>query len=745
MLTRGALLLILLLPYPLAAQQGAVETAPRELTIPRVSLAPRIEDYLDGVPRPDETAITQFFQREPGDGVSVSQPTEAYLSYDDRNLYVVFVAREAQPDQVRATLTRREGFGNDDFVGVILDTFRDRRRAYLFITNPLGVQLDGVSTDGEDDDYSYDALWHSEGRLTPFGYVVFMAVPFKSLRFHNVPEQEWGIALARCIRRNNETSFWPYVTRRVSGVGQQLAAGRGLRDISPGRNMQFIPYAASTRARFLDEARPAYQTETDFRAGLDGKMVIRDAFTLDLTLNPDFSQVESDEPQVTINQRFEVFFPEKRPFFIENASYFDTPINLFFSRRIADPQLGARLTGKQGGWALAALAIDDREPGRLVPPASDAFGDRAGIGVVRVQRDFPRQSALGFLATTREFGTSESRVASVDGRYKLTDTLVLTGQAAFSHLQELDGDARSGPAFTLNLDRTGRSWGAFLLYEDISPDFAAPLGFVTRTDFRMVHPFFRYTWYPERGPLVSIRPELFASALWDHAGTQQDWEAGSEVQLELKGATEIEYEFRESMERFAGTDFRKREQSARFETAWLKWLELSAMFELGDEINFFPARGLAPFVANGTGGEVSFTLKPIAPLRIDQTYLFTRLTTPTNIANADAGAVIVDNHITRTRASYQFTRALSLRAIVDYSAVLPDGELIALERDKHFTTDFLVTYLVNPWTAIYVGYTDGYRNVEIDPIGRDRLRPTRSPFNSVGRQFFVKSSYLLRF
>ena len=747
MLSRAILtpLLLALAATPLVAQQGTPAAAPaggaRTIVIPRVTEAPRIDDYLAGTPRTSETGVRDFYQREPGDGVPASQATEAYLSYDDHNLYVIFVAREREPGQVRASLTRREGFGNDDFVGIILDTFHDRRRAYLFIVNPLGVQLDGVTTEGQDDDYSFDALWRSEGRLTPFGYVVWMAIPFKSLRFLNIAEQEWGIGLARAIRRNNETSFWPYMTRRVSGMGQQLATATGLRDISPGRNIQFIPYGALARARFLDPSRPAYVTDTDWRAGVDGKMVLRDAFTLDLTFNPDFSQVESDEPQVTINQRFEVFFPEKRPFFIENSSFFETPINLFFSRRIADPQVGARLTGKKEGWAMAALAIDDRGPGEVIDPASPEHGDRAGIGVLRLQRELPRQSNIGVIATTRDFGASHSRVLSLDGRYKLNDTWVLTGQAAIAHTRPLDGPGQSGPAFSLELDRSGRSWGTFISYQDISPDFGAPVGFVRRNDLRQVHPFVRYTWFPGKGPLVSIGPDLAASALWDHAGTLQDWEVGTEFQVELKGGTELEVEYGESMERFAGVDFRKQERSVRFNTAWLKWLELFAQYERGDEINFFPGPGLAPFVADGTSAEFSITLKPIAPLRIDQTYLFTRLDAPEEMAPG----VIVDNHITRTRASYQFTRALSLRAIVDYSAVLPDRALVDLDREKRFSADVLVTYLVNPWTAIYVGYTDGYGNLEIDPLSRDRVRQTASPFHSIGRQVFVKTSYLLRF
>ena len=739
--------LILLCTAVASGAQTAPATpqVPERLTIPRVSVPPELEDYLDGVPRPDEVAITAFVQREPGDGVPVSQPTEAYVSYDDTNLYVMFVARDREPQQVRASLSKRESFGNDDFVGVVLDTFGDRRRAYLFIVNPLGVQLDGVSTDGEEDDYSFDTLWQSDGRLTPFGFVVRMAIPFKSLRFSNADAQEWGFAVARAIRRNNETSFWPYVTRRIASVGQQVATATGLRNISPGRNMQLIPYAAFTGARFLDEERPAFVSDADGRAGLDGKMVVKDAFTLDLTFNPDFSQVESDEPQVTINQRFEVFFEEKRPFFIENASYFQTPINLFFSRRIADPQVGARLTGKKGGWAIAGLAIDDRAPGRRLDPLDPSFGDRAGIGVVRLQRDLPGQSTLGVLATTQSFGSSESRVLSIDGRYKMGDTWTFSAQAAVSDFRPLNGESRSGPALSFELDRTGRAWGAFLQYEDISADFSAPLGFVRRVDLRQMHPFVRYTWFPDKGPLVSLRPELSGSMLWDHDGTLQDWEVTSEFQVELKGQTEINADYDESMERFEGIEFRKRGGSVGFETAWLKWLETSAQVERGREINFFPSETLQPFLADATSAELSVTLKPIAPLRVDQTYLFTRLGARETLASVSRGSVIVDNHIWRSRASYQFTRSLSLRAILDYSAVLPDTELIDLEREKRFTADMLVTYLVNPWTAFYVGYTDGYGNVEIDPLSRDRLRTTDSAFHSTGRQVFVKMSYLLRF
>lgn len=715
------------------------------IAIPRVTVPPTLDDYAAGRPRPDEVGVSAFVQREPGDGVPASQPTEAYLSYDDHHLYVIFVARESDPRDVRASLTRREGFGNDDYVGVMLDTFRDRRRAYLFMANPLGVQLDGVNTDGSDDDYSFDTIWDSDGRLTDFGYVVRMAIPFKSLRFSDQPRQEWGIALARAIRRNNETSFWPYVTRRMASVLPQMALATGIERISPGRNVQIIPYGAFAGARFLDAERPGFTREADARAGGDGKFVLKDAFTVDLTLNPDFSQIESDEPQVTINQRFEVFFEEKRPFFIENASYFSTPINLFFSRRIADPQVGGRITGKSGPWALGGLVIDDRAPGEVLPADDPRAGDRAGVAVLRAQRDLPGQSAIGVLGTTRRFGGDENHVVSFDGRYRLSDTWTASGQAAVSNTRGAEGGSATAPAFLFELDRTGRNWGAFFRYEDFDGDFRAPLGFVQRVDTRRIFPFVRYTWFPEKYGLVSIRPELSGGMLWDHGRTLQDWEVNAELQFELKGQTELQIGYDESMERFGGTEFRKGGLSVSGETAVLKWLELDGSYDRGQEINFFPSAGLAPFLANGDEASLSVVLKPMPQLRLDATYLYTRLSGRDSRAGIAAGDQIVSNHIWRTRGSYQFTRALSLRAIVDYSAVLPDRRFIDLEEEKRFTADILATYMVNPWTAVYAGYTDAYGNVGPDPLFPDRLRPTRSVFNSLGRQLFLKVSYLVRF
>src|ERR1700747_2819433 len=400
--------------------------------IPRVTKPPKLEDFLENKPREAELAVGDFRQNVPGDGTPATEKTTAYLSYDDKNLYVVFVCGD--DGQVRAHLSKREDVLQDDGVGVLLDTFRDHHRAYVFFSNPLGIQQDSIYTEGQNYDSSFDTLWKNEGRLMADGYIVWFAIPFKSLRFSHAPQQTWGVALYRVILRKSEYDYWPYITQRVEGITQQFQPVGGLDQVSPGRNMQFIPYGLLAGDHFLNQPTvtsagppPFFQDNFEHRAGLDAKFVLKDALTFDVTLNPDFSQVESDDPQVTVNQRFAVFFPEKRPFFIENAGFFMTPVNLFFSRQIADPQFGSRMTGKLGNWTLGALVIDDRQPGLGFP--SGPYHTRAADGVLRVTREFGKQSYVGGFFSSRDFADTSNRVVSLAARLKFTKNWVADVQA----------------------------------------------------------------------------------------------------------------------------------------------------------------------------------------------------------------------------------------------------------------------------------------------------------------------------
>lgn len=727
----GALLAVLL---ALPAEQPA---SPRKsLTISKVSTPPRLEDYRSGERR-DGVSADAFLQREPKDLVPSTERTEVYASYDATNLYFVFVCHAKDPSSVRARMNRREQIFSDDFVGVFLDTFNDRQRAYMFLVSPLGIQLDGIITEGQNDDFSFDTIWQSRGEVTDFGYVASIAIPFKSLRFPPASgPQTWGITFMRGIPVQSENVFWPGITRRLTSFTSQFADLHGIQDVSPGRNIQLIPYGTFAGARFLDRNAAAYDSDADGRAGIDAKIVARDSLALDFTLNPDFSQVESDEPQVTINQRFEVFFPEKRPFFLENSGYFQTPINLFFSRRIADPQFGGRVTGKVGGWAIGALAIDDRAPGDNVDSTDPLHDDRTFNGVVRARREFG-DSSIGGLVTSRSFGDSSNTIASADTRLRINPQWFVQGQAAVADTKGLDGVHSSDGAYNANLSRSSRTLAYQVDYTDIGKDFQTTLGFVPRTDIRQATQFATYRWYPKSGRVISFGPNSFVQGTWDHTGQLQDWTVRYPFEMNFKAQSGIFVRHQDSMERFAGIEFREYENLIAANTSHFKWMDVSAFVATGARPNYYPPEGTAPFLANFRDAQVGLSFRPLNGLLLDETYIYSHLGTRTTDHRT-----IFDNHIVRSRANYQFTRELSLRAILDYNAVLSDPSLVALDRTKHLTMDLLFTYLTHPGTAIYVGYTDGYDNVQ---LGSSGLVPINGPTTSTGRQFFVKTSYLFRF
>src|SRR2546423_667379 len=594
--------------------------------IARTDGPPKLEDFVAGAPPDSTLTISDFRQFEPGDGDPVSDSTTAYLSYDDANLYIVFVCR-AGPGEVRAGLAKREDIEVDDGVAVYLDTFHDRTHAYLFQSNPLGVQLDGVVTEGQDDDFSFDAVWQSDGRVTPDGFVVRIAIPFKSLRFPRAPRQTWGIALARHIRRNNEDSYWPYLTKRVAGFVPQFATLQGLTDISPGRNLQAIPYGTFAGARFLDAQVPAFRTAHDRRLGVDFKAVLRDALTLDATANPDFSQVESDEPQVTINERFETFFPEKRPFFIENAGYFQTPVNLFFSRRIADPGVGLRMTGKAGPWALGAIGIDDRAPGEL-PTGEPAGGRRAGTGAIRLQRLMGRESSLGVLASDWTLAGGWNRVASADARLRLTKTWTFAGQAIATATADSAGTGRrSGTGFYAQLTRDGRNLDYGATYTDLSSGFDAQLGFVPRVGIREFEQSLELVRRPS-GAVVKVGPTLSTLFDWDRDGLLLDRELQVAFEVKLIGETKLQLKRTQVFERYKDLPFDTHETALELESAWLKWLSVASKLKVGSAVNHKPPAGLTPFVGDPLGGEMTVTPRPAAPLGPEEPVPFWWFDTP---------------------------------------------------------------------------------------------------------------------
>jgi hypothetical protein len=769
-----------------AGQKGPSLSAPdlnaeiSSLTIPRLKAAPKLADF-EGMEPASSLArqmlkVNRFTQKEPKDGEPASQPTEAYLGYTDKNFYAVFVAFDKQPRKLRARMLRRELIDDDDQVGLWLDTFHDHRHAYMFYTNPYGIQQDGLWAENQGRDNSFDTLWHTDSKITGNGYIVVIEIPFKSLRFKPAASVNWGVILVRVIPRNSEHSYFPRNTAKVQGMLTQEGTLDGFQEISPGRNMQFIPYASVGAFRALDERDPAGDRFTGKhvqpKAGLDSKVVIKDSLVLDATINPDFGQIESDDPQVTVNQRFEVFFPEKRPFFQENSNFFQTPLSLVFTRRIADPLYGVRLTGKAGPWAIGTMLANDRSPGRSVIATDPLSGQDAYFGILRVNRELGKNNSIGMIYTDRELHTAptsfcaslrcdvgHNRVGGVDTQLKFGRNWQVNAQAVTSQTRFSDGTRVSGPAYQVFAERSSRNLEFNTMYQDIAPGFDTETGFINRTDYRRFSNFVAWTFHPEGKHLTAHGPKVFEISMWDHNGTRLDYQFNPNYEWDFPRNSSFTIAANWERERLRPEDFSTLAANqdyphiigaAELKTQYFKWINFGIEADWGTATNFVPRTG-PPVLAYQNTGVVHAVVRPAKGLTVENTYLWTRL------LDQDTSLNIFNNHILRSKWNYQFTKEFSLRMIGQYVTTIANPGLTTLQTTKNFNGDVLFTYLLNPGTAIYVGYNSDLQN--LDPSLQrvcgglacapgqsfDGLARTRNAFLNDGRQVFVKLSYLFRY
>jgi len=767
---------VLILPWTVAAESrpiGAYTT----LVIPRVSTPPRLEDFLSM--KPDSkwegklAKVEGFTQRLPSDGQPASQKTIAYLGYDSNNLYCIYVAFDSEPARIRAHRVARDTFYMEDKIDLFLDTFHDHRRAYVFTVNPYGHQLDGLWTEGPRSQFdgTWDGVWQSRGKLTAEGFVVWLAVPFKTMRFPTTEKQTWGIVFVRWIPRNNESNCWPWISTRIEGRISQEATLTGLEGISPESRGVLTPYAYARTYRTLDQtdpANPVFEGKTiDPKVGSNGRLVFKDSFNLDMTVNPDFSQVEADQPQITANRRFTVYYPEKRPFFLENSHYFETPMNLLFTRDIADPQFGLRLTGKAGPYEVGWLTIDDRSPGESVPQGNPLYGDRAAFGVLRINRDLYRQSSVGLIYTDREFAGTYNRVGGIDAHLKLRKNWWLTGEAVTSETTIPGSPRTAGPAYNAQLRYDSRTFYSNMQFNDLSPGFNTLAGYIEtdavdrpvyvgrtitqpplRINMRGVSEVAMYRFRPEHKYLVSWGPTVFVNPLWDHSGNRLDMYQDYTMSWEFKGQTAFETYWQQDEEMLRPQDFQGLPQNAvyshhrdglYFETSLISQVSFKADYSQGALININPPAGQLPLLSNVNLASVGLVLRPGKHLRIQNTYLLERLT------DRATGASVFNNHIIYSEWVYQFNQRYSIRVIPQYTAVLANPAFSSLSTTKNFNGDFLFTYLVNPFTALYVGYNGNMDNLQLlQSMGGNAILRTPGLYQD-GHQFFVKLAYLLKF
>ena len=729
-----------------APPQGA--PALRQFQVTRAATPVKIDGVLDDDAWKTATVIDLPYEWFPGDNVTPPVKTEALVTYDGDNLYVAFRCQDPSPQQIRAHLMDRDAvttFIQDDHVGFNLDTFNDERRAFQFRVNPLGVQVDGVFSESNSaEDFSWDAIWNAAGSITADGWVAEIAIPFRQIRFpRSSAPQTWGIEMFRSYPRNVRYRISSRYTDRVKDcVLCQENKITGFQGIAPGRNLELDPTLTGIRSDTLPPGEfPDGHLQKDkskLDPGLTARWGITPNVTLDAAINPDFSQVEADVAQLAINTRFALFFPEKRPFFLEGADLFLTPLQAVFTRTVADPDFGLKLNAKEGANALGVFVARD-SINNLIIPSNQGSGfafldDNVDSAVVRYRRDVGSRSALGVLYTDRESKGGDdyhNRMGGLDGfiRFTPSDTIrvqylrsdtLYPGAVALANGQHLD--AFQDDAYHVQYDHFARSWKGFVLYQDLGPDFRADSGFIPRVDVKNAEGQYERFFYGDRNSWYA-QATLGAHALRieDHQGrmTDRTYELFGTYQGPLQSAFDLHLYHNFTF--YAGSDFDLDQALFHFTIYPTGGIKLGLVGQFGDDIdleNIRPAR--------------SVTLLPSVQLRlgphlnINASYEDARLRV--------TGGQLFDAQLAQARIIYQFNVRTFVRAIIQYQDIERNQGLYLFpvdHRDSNLFGQFLVSYKINPQTVLFAGYTD------------TRAGVFQIPLTQTDRTFFIKLGYAL--
>ena len=743
---------------PGAAAAAGILAGRRTVTVVRADDAPRIDGRLDDAVWRRATRITEFVQQSPIEGAPATEDTDIYIAYDSSHLYLGMHAHYSDPGMVRASRVDRDqaGFG-DDTISIYFDTFLDQQRAYVFTLNGYGVQGDsllgsrgggGGGRGGRGGrgggggpggfgvprgDSSWDALFDSGGALVDDGWTAEMAIPFKSLRYPSVDSQahRWGLQIARRIRDKDETVVWAPVSRDISGFLPQMGLLDGMSGLSTSRNLEILPTVTAVQVGSLDTATGRFPEESQPEGGVNLKYGLTSNLTLDFTYNPDFSQIESDQPQIEVNQRFPLFFSELRPFFLEGQEIFNLPgpVNFVHTRTIVDPRYGGKVTGKVGKTTLGVLFANDEAPGNVDDAADAAFGKTANVLIARARYDLYAESHIGAIVTDREFLDGYSRLGGVDGQFRLSDTTSIGFRAITTQNRDLDLVDTSGHMFDLGMRSQGRNLNFFVAGYTIDPEFNTDVGFVRRRDIKAITSRLGYRWWPESW-LINWGPEANYGRNYNFEDTLENETARLGVNFSFARNIRINASVNRDMERFGEINFNKTRYGIGGNVNTFQAVSLGAFFSVGDEIRYSDT----PFLGRGAGGGLFMTLRPFSRLQSQINIDTSRLRDPLD------DTAVFDVKIYRAQTTFQFTDRLLLRNIMEYNTF-----------DHTVGANVLFTYRVNSGTVFFIGYDDRYQqgNLILDADDDPAYFGSPTFFTSdllrTNRAFFTKISYLFRY
>ena len=724
----------------------------------------------------EAAVLTGFSEFSPQDGIAAADSTQVLVWYSPSAVH--FGVRAFEPHgAVHATLADRDRISADDNVQILLGTFHDRRQAYVFAVNPLGVQMDGTIVEQGQvltgawtptlsgrvaPDLSQDFLFSSKGRLTDYGYEVEIAIPLKSLKYQSASEQSWDLNVVRQVQHSGREDSWVPARRASASFLSQSGTLDGLTGLSRGLVLDVNP---SVTHKVTGAPGPTGWSYDRGSPQLGGRVQwgITNTLTLNAAVNPDFAEVESDAGQFVIDPRQALFFPEKRPFFLEGLDAFNTPHRLIYTRRIVQPDAALKLTGKVAGTTLGVLsAADDRS-------LSPSGKDRTFYNVFRAIRDLGGQSRIGVAYTDRVLGGDYNRVADLDGRIVFGDVYSASLQGAGS-FDRSAGVTRNAPLWEGIFSRNGKKLGLRYIFTGIGEDFRARSGFISRPGIVRAAVDHRATWFGQRGSLLeTLTGDFVLDDQWQYAhfmrrGDAQDkklhlsanaglrggWNIGAGYYLETFGFDRALYSGYQILTPSGATlPFTGRPRITNHDYVLTlgtpQWAKFSGnlLYVGGQDENFFEwAQADIDLL------QVAMSFRPSDRARIEGTFNYQ------DYWRRSDHTLVGRNMIPRLKLEYQITRAIFMRLVGEYDLserddlrdetrtnypLLIDGQPATALRSRSFHGDYLFSYQPTPGTVLFLGY-GGRADGEPDPARRFNWQPLRRASD----YFFAKASYLLR-
>ena len=710
---------------------------------------------------------SRFVERSPGENIEPLVETEAYLTYDDDYLYVAFVCHD-DPSSIRASLCQRDQYDDNDMVGVMLDTYGEGQWAYEFFVNPYGIQKDLMWTNVQGEDEGFDLVWYSAADIHDGGYTVELAIPFAGMRFPSGQEQIWRVDFGRNHPRESYRQYsWAPRDRNEQCLPCQWGTVSGIRGIKPGRGIELLPsfiaYQTGGRSDALDADSAFDNRDLMGEPSLGAKYSLSSAVTLEATLNPDFSQIESDAGQIDVNSTIVQRYPERRPFFQEGNDLFRTMFNSFYTRMVNDPEIAAKGTARWERTSLAYLLARDEHSPYIIPTEERNYSAAPGKSTVQVLRGLQslgNNSQVGFMATDRRYDDGgHGTILSGDANIRLTSTTSWLGQLVYNqsrepegfeispgetfddskHTVDLDGESFSGTALITELRRNSRTWSYILDYNHLTPTYRTQTGYDPWNDQRNAFIYTQYNFYPGEGLIERIQPNTFVNGRWNMDGKRKWVRANVNLNGNLRWAqTNFGVGFSRRREQWSGVEFDKLwTLSANLGSRPLDWLGF------GSYANY----GVSPALITLERGDqlglgFNLDMKPLDRLIIEPGIDYIE-------SKQDVGdALLFRQTIARMRVRWQVNQRLSLRMVLQNndsnSPPLKDAAVAGsfpsyhLNLGSKWEADLLATYRINPFSVFYLGSTRDYHDYNA------AFEEMDSRYRLTERQYFMKIQYLFQ-